>query len=207
MMTEEYMMKRLLAARLDKPPAPKPKPPAPTLTVAADHKLSLDGQRERVARELDALVEAEKARQACIETHRERQRRQRAEGLYYRQLYEATAQAEYWSKQLDDQDVNATIDALKAATNLPTKGNPMPGWLGSGAEVEEVRELVACQNGILHMPTRKLTRHTPRFWSPNVLDFGYNPRARAPRFKQFLEEVWPGEPQTQQCLLEMFSSA
>ena len=100
-------------------------------------------------------------------------------------------------------DVNATIDALKAATNLPTKGNPMPGWLGSEID-EDVRELVACQNGILHMRTRKLREHTPRFWSPNVLDFAYNPRARAPRFKQFLEEVWPGEPQTQQCLLELF---
>jgi putative DNA primase/helicase len=100
-------------------------------------------------------------------------------------------------------DVNATIDALKAATNLPTKGNPMPGWLGSEID-EDVRELVACQNGILHMPTRKLRAHSPRFWSPNVLDFAYNPRAHAPRFKQFLEEIWPGEPQTQQCLLEMF---
>src|SRR5262249_42928355 len=100
--------------------------------------------------------------------------------------------------------VNARIYALKAATDLPTKGNPMPGWLGSEMEEDYVRELVACQNGILHMPTRKLRAHTPRFWSPNVLDFAYNPRARAPRFKQFLEEVWPGEPQTQQCLLEMF---
>jgi hypothetical protein len=99
MMTEEYMMKRLLAGRLDKPPQPKPKP---ALTVASDRKLSVDGQRERVSHEMKELIEAEKNRQLCIETHRQRQERQRAEGLYYRQLYEATATAEYWSKQRDN---------------------------------------------------------------------------------------------------------
>ena len=77
----------------------KLKPPA--LTVASDHKLSLEGQRERVTNEMKELIEAEKARQDCIETHRQRQERQRAEGLYYRRLYEATATAEYWSKQRD----------------------------------------------------------------------------------------------------------
>lgn len=101
MMTEEYMMKRLLAARLDKPPAPKPKPPAPVALVA-DRKLSVEGQREKVAHEMKELIEAEKNRQLAIETHRKRMERQRAEGLYYLQLYEATAQAEYWSRQLDD---------------------------------------------------------------------------------------------------------
>jgi len=75
--------------------------PAPALTVVTDHKLSVDGQREKVSREVQELIDAEKARQLCIETHRERQRRQREEGLYYRRLYESVATAEYWAKQLD----------------------------------------------------------------------------------------------------------
>jgi hypothetical protein len=98
MMTEEQIIARLEAVRLDKPRPPKP---APVLKVAADRKLSVDGQRERVSREVAELIEAEKARQDCIETHRQRQERQRAEGLYYRNLYEATATAEYWAKQRD----------------------------------------------------------------------------------------------------------
>ena len=102
MMTEEQIVARLLAGRLDKPPAPKPKPPATVLTVAADRKLSVGGQRERVAHEVNELIEAEKARQACIETHRQRQERQRAEGLYYRQLYESVAWAEYWANQREN---------------------------------------------------------------------------------------------------------
>jgi hypothetical protein len=96
MMTEEQMIARLLAAKF---PQPKPKP---VLTVAADRKLSVEGQRERVTSEMKELIEAEKARQACIETHRQRQERQRAEGLYYRQLYESVTTAEYWSKQRDN---------------------------------------------------------------------------------------------------------
>jgi putative DNA primase/helicase len=99
--------------------------------------------------------------------------------------------------------VNALTDALKAATNLPTKGNPMPAWRGEARDDDYARECVALQNGILHLPTRQPIRHTPRFWSPNVLDFSYDPSARAPRFEQFLEELWPEDEEAQQCLLEV----
>ena len=96
--TYEEVLADLQASRIDRP-KPKPKP---VLTVASDHKLSVDGQRERVTREMQELIEAEKHRQLCIETNRQRMERQRAEGLYYRRLYEATALAEYWSKQRDN---------------------------------------------------------------------------------------------------------
>ena len=101
MMTEEQIIARLEAVRLDKPRHPQPRP-TPVLKVAADRKLSVEGQRDRVAHEVNELIEAEKRRQECIETHRQRQERQRAEGLYYRRLYEATATAEYWAKQRDN---------------------------------------------------------------------------------------------------------
>jgi len=65
MMTEEQIVARLLAGRLDKPPAPKPKP-ATVLTVASDHKLSVEGQRERVTREMQELIDAEKNRQSDV---------------------------------------------------------------------------------------------------------------------------------------------
>ena len=103
-------------------------------------------------------------------------------------------------------DVNALADALKAAVNLPTsEENAMPGWFGQrGRPDGDLRELVVCKNGVLHIPTRGLLPHTPRFWSPNALDIAYDHRAKAPRFKQFLEEIWPGDKNAQQCLLEMF---
>ena len=97
--------------------------------------------------------------------------------------------------------VNKTVDALRATANLEPQYE-MPGWFGE-CPIENIRELVACQNGLLYVPERRLLPHTPRFWSPNVLEFEYNPRAGAPRFEQFLEEVWPGDNEAQQSLKEM----
>jgi hypothetical protein len=82
--------------------AARQKHKAPALTVVTDHKLSVEVQRERVSRDMNELIEAEKNRQLCIESYRQRMERQRAEGLYYRQLYESITTAEYWSKQRDD---------------------------------------------------------------------------------------------------------
>src|SRR5262249_33388765 len=109
MMTQEQIVARLLAGRLDKPPQPKPKP---VLTVAADRKLSVDGQRERVTRDMRELIESEKNRQLAIETHRQRMERQREEGLYYRQLYESVANAEYFAKQIDSPARHGEYDPI-----------------------------------------------------------------------------------------------
>ena len=38
----------------------------------------------------------------------------------------------------------------------------MPGWFGEGRPEGDLRELVVCKNGVLHIPTRKLIDHTPR---------------------------------------------
>jgi putative DNA primase/helicase len=81
--------------------------------------------------------------------------------------------------------------------------NEMPAWLVGNAPAENLRELVACQNGLLDVRTRAKVPHTRRFWSPNVLEFDYDPSAKAPRFEQFLEEVWPGDDEAQQSVVEM----
>ena len=99
-------------------------------------------------------------------------------------------------------DVSWTIDALKGSTDLPNEFS-MPGWFGK-SPVDDPLELVACQNGLLHLPTRRLLPHTTRFWSPNVLEFGFDPTARAPRFEQFLREIFPADRTAQDGLLEMF---
>jgi hypothetical protein len=121
-------------------------------------------------------------------------------GTHWVQVDDDAARSDVW-KQLDGADkivsggkrerfepkpdhVNGTMDALRGATNLP-KSTLMPGWFGP-APVEDMEEMVACQNGILHLPTRRVFPHTPRFWSANVLEFGYDPKAKAPRFEQLV---------------------
>ena len=102
----------------------------------------------------------------------------------------------------DQTAVNKTIDALRSGVNLEPE-NEMPGWLWAEAPVENVKELVACQNGLLDVRERRLIEHTPRFWSPNVVEFDFDHRAKAPRFEQFLREVWPGDEEAQQQVVEM----
>jgi hypothetical protein len=99
----EEIIAKIPTPKLERRKKPEPEPTAPpVLTITSDRRLSVDGQRERVSREMQELIEAEKNRQACIETNRQRMERQRAEGLYYRRLYEATATAEYWAKVRDE---------------------------------------------------------------------------------------------------------
>ena len=87
-LTEEE--ERILASIPDCPPRKRPlKPPRPILAVY--RKLSIEGQRERVAKEVKELVTSERNAPRPDE---------RATDFYYRQLYRAVACAEYWAKQL-----------------------------------------------------------------------------------------------------------
>jgi P4 family phage/plasmid primase-like protien len=96
------------------------------------------------------------------------------------------------------------VKALETQTIIPMD-KTMPGWLkGKPPEgVDNLRELVAVKNGLLYLPSRKLWELTPRFWSPNVLEFEYQPEAECRRFKQFLEELWPGDEGAQRNLLRV----
>ena len=54
-------------------------------------------------------------------------------------------------------------------------------------------EIIACRNGLLHVPSGKLLEPTPRFFTRNALAFDFLPDAPAPRqWLDFLNQVWPG---------------
>jgi phage/plasmid-associated DNA primase len=95
--------------------------------------------------------------------------------------------------------VNKTIDALKAIATIRVG---MPAWLGE--EGYDPMDLVACRNGILIFSKRRKIPLSPKFWSPNILEFAYEPEARGPRFERFLVELWAGDRETQLALLEVF---
>jgi putative DNA primase/helicase len=102
----------------------------------------------------------------------------------------------------DTTKVNKVVDALAAVVNLPTD-TTTPAWLDSSA-TENPKEILACQNGLLHLPTRKLMPHSPQFWSLNVLEFDYDSAAECPRWSQFAEEVWGADDEAIATLQEMF---
>ena len=77
-----------------------------------------------------------------------------------------------------------------------------PCWLeGDGPPP---REIVACKNGLLHLPTGQLLGHTPRFFTLNAVDIDFDPAAANPdRWLRFLDDVWPGDAESISTLQEI----
>ncbi len=103
----------------------------------------------------------------------------------------------------DTTTVNHVLDALRAVAHRPRDSFKPPCWLeGDGPPAAE---LVACANGLLHLPTGELLEHTPRFFTRNALTFNYDANAPAPvRWLVFLESLWPDEPEAVALLQEVF---
>jgi len=103
----------------------------------------------------------------------------------------------------DTTSVNHVLDALRAVAHRPRDSFKPPCWLeGDGPPA---RELVACRNGLLHLPTGDLLDHTPRFFTRNALTFDYDASAPAPSgWLAFLETLWPDEPEAVTLLQEIF---
>jgi putative DNA primase/helicase len=90
------------------------------------------------------------------------------------------------------------LDALRAVTHLAEQTN-QPGWLdGTPSGV-----IVACANGLLNVHTRTIYPHDPAFWNQTAVPFAYDPDAPDPaRWLGFLDELWPGDIESQQALQE-----
>ena len=102
--------------------------------------------------------------------------------------------------------VSDVLQALKSECGLPSSLNP-PAWLDCGPPAGE---LVAARNGLVHLPSLVagrpcFTRSTPRFFTLNRVDFDFDAEAPPPaRWVAFLEQLWPGDPQSVACLQEWF---
>jgi putative DNA primase/helicase len=93
------------------------------------------------------------------------------------------------------QMVGSVLDALRAAAHLESTIEP-PAWL-DGADGPPAHEVVACSNGLLHLPTLRLLPHTPSYFNHNALDYAYQPNAPEPRqWLAFLDQVWPDDPES-----------
>lgn len=94
------------------------------------------------------------------------------------------------------------LASLQAVTLADTERSP--SWLDKEKQ-PAADEILACANGLLHIPTRTLLRHTPAFFSPNALPYAYDPEAPTPAaWLAFLRGLWPEDQQTIDTLQEMF---
>lgn len=97
--------------------------------------------------------------------------------------------------------VNNVVDALKALVYVDEK--EPPSWL-SGDTPVPATDLVPVQNGLLHIPTRKVLPHTPDYFALNALPFNWQSEATCPNWTEFLHTIWPDEPDSIETLQEMF---
>jgi putative DNA primase/helicase len=83
------------------------------------------------------------------------------------------------------------LEALAAITILP-QDFTQPCWLDSRVS----GQVIAVANGLLDIDSRKLYPHTPQYFSTVSVPFRYDPEAPEPhRFLEFLNELWPQEPE------------
>src|SRR5262249_34970937 len=98
--------------------------------------------------------------------------------------------------------------ALTSLTVLPGRTDA-PTWL-SGHAPFVPEEVLACRNQLVHLPSLVEGRpyshpHTPRFFSPNVLGYDFDPAAPRPgRWLEFLGKLWPKDPDCISTLAEWF---
>jgi putative DNA primase/helicase len=96
--------------------------------------------------------------------------------------------------------VENALDALRAVTNLPAS-SPAPSWLKPAKW--DPFDVIACQNGLLHIPTRKLIPPTPSFFTLNGIRLQFNRTASKPeQWFKFLDQLWPDDNASIQCLQE-----
>jgi putative DNA primase/helicase len=99
--------------------------------------------------------------------------------------------------------VSNILDGLRAAAHLDGK-IAAPAWLNQISELPP-EEIVACANGLLHLPTLSLVPTTPAFFSYNALDFAFDPDAAQPtQWLEFLHQLWQNDQESISTLQEIF---
>ena len=113
----------------------------------------------------------------------------------------ATATSKPWAP--NKSKIANLLDALTAITHLPEDVDT-PAWIGK-ERPEPASEIVACENGLLHVGSRRVIAHTPAYFSTVSVPFPYDPDAPSPeRWLAFLKELWADDQASIDALQELF---
>lgn len=94
-------------------------------------------------------------------------------------------------------DVDEVIRGLKAGVSLDAKFSP-PRWHDGRA----AGSLLVFKNCVVDIETGEVMPPNPALWAHDGADYEFSPEARAPRWEQFLEEVFPGDVESQMTIEE-----
>ncbi|RFU83287.1 NTP-binding protein [Streptomyces triticagri] len=101
------------------------------------------------------------------------------------------------------QKIGNLLDALAAITLLPTDTDA-PAWIDDQRDRDDDGPIVACANGLLRIRDRELLPHGPQFFNLVSVPFAYDEEATAPAWEQFLNQIWPHDPEAISALQEWF---
>jgi putative DNA primase/helicase len=105
---------------------------------------------------------------------------------------------------LDDANANRLIKRVLTAAK-PEGVKPTSGLLTSVERMARVEvavaddawdadpEILVCENGALHVPTRELRSHSPEHRATAAVPYAYDPDAKAPAWGAFLSDRFSGE--------------
>jgi putative DNA primase/helicase len=100
-------------------------------------------------------------------------------------------------------NVGEVLDALKA---IAYQANALPPkWLEEcDGSVYPEAELIAFDNGVLHVPTDTFLKHSPLFFNINSVPFDYNAEAGDPvEWNKFLDDLWADDLESRDTLQEI----
>jgi putative DNA primase/helicase len=146
----------------------------------------------------------------------------RFKGTHYEDIEEATVRSQLYNfldkcKKYDKKmqmiafnpgpaTVSGILDAVEAVTHLPNVAHTRPPvWLdGYGRDKPDPSKLVSLENGLFHTEQKLLLPHSLGFFTLNCLPFAYDPTADCPTWLSFLQDIWPDDQESIDCLQEMF---
>lgn len=106
--------------------------------------------------------------------------------------------------------VRDVVLAIRSIATIPLSLVPeQPAWID--VEGPPPRECLSTRSGIVHLPSvmsespGAVEPSSPRFFSPNILSYPYDPEAPRPdAWLGFLDSVWPSDPESIDTLQEWF---
>ncbi|HAA50432.1 MAG TPA: NTP-binding protein [Planctomycetaceae bacterium] len=101
--------------------------------------------------------------------------------------------------------VNNVLQAIRGRIQLPDQPGP-PCWLGGDPPVPP-ECLVATPSGLVDVTSAgseavNVLSVTPEFFTTAGVDFAFDPAADCPRWIRFLQQLWPGDPESIELLGE-----
>jgi putative DNA primase/helicase len=134
-------------------------------------------------------------------------------GTHYAEMDDDELLAELWdflSKinggklKPQQQDVNQLRAAIKARVQLKAEID-VGAWLDDKSDAPwGEAEVIVCKNRVVRLSDGAVWPHNPRLFVTNAIDTEYLPAASAPRFTQFLDELWADDDATRNALQEFF---